>query len=106
VGKTPVCLSVWFECRYLGWRNARTVSNFFYTSHMVKDYYLTLLQDLNKGQGLHLTKLYTATKDLTKDSATLTGWCQTKQSGEGNILSIAHAGIFHSISGIFQRFTL
>jgi hypothetical protein len=63
--KTPVCLSVWFECRYLGWRNARTVSNFFYTSHMVKDYYLTLLQDLNKGQGLHLTKLYTATKDLT-----------------------------------------
>jgi hypothetical protein len=50
-GGLDFCLSVWFECRYLGWRNARTVSNFFYTSHMVKDYYLTLLQDLNKGQG-------------------------------------------------------
>ena len=35
-------------CRYLAWRNARTVSNFFYTSHMVWDYFDTLMQDLNK----------------------------------------------------------
>ena len=34
--------------RYLAWRNARTVSNFFYTSHMVCDYFDTLMQDLNK----------------------------------------------------------
>ena len=34
--------------RYLAWRNARTVSNFFYTSHMVYDYFDTLMQDLNK----------------------------------------------------------
>merc|ERR1712179_92627 len=33
---------------YLAWRNARTVSNFFYTSHMVCDYFDTLMQDLNK----------------------------------------------------------
>lgn len=39
--------------RYLGWRNSRTVSNFFYTSHMVEDYYITLLQDLNKRAVLH-----------------------------------------------------
>ena len=34
--------------RYLGWRNPRTVGQFFYTWRMVEDYYLTLLQDLNK----------------------------------------------------------
>lgn len=39
--------------KYLEWRNARTVSNFFYTSHMVSDYFRTLLQDLNKSAGLH-----------------------------------------------------
>ena len=40
---TYICI-----CRYLAWRNARTVSNFFYTSHMVWDYFDTLMQDLNK----------------------------------------------------------
>jgi hypothetical protein len=34
--------------KYIEWRNARTVSKFFYTHRMVKDYFLTLLQDLNK----------------------------------------------------------
>merc|ERR1712032_411385 len=39
--------------KYLAWRNARTVSNFFYTSHMVCDYFDTLMQDLNKQAGLY-----------------------------------------------------
>lgn len=39
--------------KYLKWRNARTVSNFFYTRHMVVDYCVTLLQDLNKVATLH-----------------------------------------------------
>jgi len=39
--------------KYLEWRNARTVSNFFYTSHMVYDYFDTLMQDLNKEAGLY-----------------------------------------------------
>merc|ERR1712055_1118532 len=34
--------------KYLEWRNPRTVSKFFYTSHMVTDYFITQLQDLNK----------------------------------------------------------
>jgi len=34
--------------KYLEWRNADTVSNFFYTRHMVVDYFITQMQDLNK----------------------------------------------------------
>jgi len=34
--------------KYLEWRNAKTVSKFFYTHHMVIDYFITQLQDLNK----------------------------------------------------------
>ena len=30
--------------KYLKWRNEYTVSNFFYTWHMIKDYYKTNLQ--------------------------------------------------------------
>jgi len=41
--------------KYLAWRNARTVSNFFYTSHMVWDYFDTLMQDLNKRARLYET---------------------------------------------------
>lgn len=39
--------------KYLAWRNARTVSNFFYTSNMVWDYFDTLMQDLNKQASLY-----------------------------------------------------
>jgi len=34
--------------KYIQWRNEFTVSNFFYTWNMVQDYFITLLQDLNK----------------------------------------------------------
>jgi len=39
--------------KYLGWRNERTVANFFYTTHMITVYFATLLQDLNKRARLH-----------------------------------------------------
>ncbi len=45
---------------------------------------------------LHFLIFLTLKQDLTQDSATLTGWRQTQQSREGNILSLAHAGILHS----------
>jgi len=34
--------------KYIQWRNEYTVSNFFYTWNMISDYFVTLLQDLNK----------------------------------------------------------
>jgi len=34
--------------KYIEWRNAYTVSNFFYTWNMVHDFFLTQLQDINK----------------------------------------------------------
>jgi len=39
--------------KYLKWRNEYTVSNFFYTWHMIKDYYKTNLQDINKSARLY-----------------------------------------------------
>jgi len=34
--------------KYIEWRNEYTVSNFFYTWNMVKDFFITQLQDINK----------------------------------------------------------
>lgn len=34
--------------KYIEWRNEYTVSKFFYTWNMVKDFFITQLQDINK----------------------------------------------------------
>jgi len=34
--------------KYIQWRNEYTVSNFFYTWHMIYDDFITQLQDINK----------------------------------------------------------
>jgi len=39
--------------KYIEWRNAYTVSNFFYTWNMVKDFFITQLQDINKVASLY-----------------------------------------------------
>lgn len=39
--------------KYLGWRNPRTVSNFFYTSKMVSSFFYDQFQDLNKSASLN-----------------------------------------------------
>jgi len=39
--------------KYLKWRNAHTVSKFFYTHRMVHDYFVTQMQDINKSARLH-----------------------------------------------------
>lgn len=66
--------------KYLAWRNARTVSNFFYTSNMVWDYFDTLMQDLNKQASLYEP----APNPILHDP-------QTKE--EARLLSVASKGV-------------
>ena len=34
--------------KYIKWRNADTVSNFFYTWNMIYDHFVSMMQDINK----------------------------------------------------------
>ena len=34
--------------KYIRWRNERTVARFFYTWNMIRDHFITQLQDINK----------------------------------------------------------
>jgi len=66
--------------KYIEWRNEYTVSNFFYTWNMVKDFFITQLQDINK------TAVLFSHAPNPKLHDPLTG-------GESSLLSVATATV-------------